>query len=377
MTRHAARVQAARRRRGAHRGRDPAVAGRRRRHGHGQPAAVRGGDGEGRGRAALAVRRHGHRAAVRGRHDGRRRHADHHHRRRRRGAAPARRRAPSRRCPAGPADEPAAGLIGGPAPGGRTAVLVGYGPRNTEARRRPRRTGTPSPRGRPRAAAPSLPEADYGSGSRPHPPLLATAPDADHQAGAPRRPGGRPRRPRRTPLREEAAPLAASHRTAAAGCARWPSRRCASTPRTSASTWPRCAGSGEGGVITRADVDAAAAGARRRHRSGHSSLQGAFGADELRRREQRIPIKGVRKHTAAAMVASAFTAPHVTEFLTVDVTRMMKLRARLAARPEFAGAQGQPAAVRRQGAAAGRASGTRWSTAPGTRRRRRSWSRTT
>ena len=33
---------------------------------------------------------------------------------------------------------------------------------------------------------------------------------------------------------------------------------------------------------------------------------------------------------AAAMVASAFTAPHVTEFLTVDVTRMMKLRQRLA-----------------------------------------------
>jgi 2-oxoisovalerate dehydrogenase E2 component (dihydrolipoyl transacylase) len=37
--------------------------------------------------------------------------------------------------------EPAAGLIGGSAPGGRTAVLVGYGPRNTEARRRPRRGG--------------------------------------------------------------------------------------------------------------------------------------------------------------------------------------------------------------------------------------------
>src|SRR5690242_9878494 len=32
-------------------------------------------------------------------------------------------------------EEPAAGLIGGPAPGGRTSVLVGYGPRNTEARR--------------------------------------------------------------------------------------------------------------------------------------------------------------------------------------------------------------------------------------------------
>jgi pyruvate dehydrogenase E2 component (dihydrolipoamide acetyltransferase) len=50
----------------------------------------------------------------------------------------------------------------------------------------------------------------------------------------------------------------------------------------------------------------------------------------------------VRKHTAAAMVASAFTAPHVTEFLTVDVSRMMKLRARLAARPELAGLKISP-----------------------------------
>jgi pyruvate dehydrogenase E2 component (dihydrolipoamide acetyltransferase) len=42
------------------------------------------------------------------------------------------------------------------------------------------------------------------------------------------------------------------------------------------------------------------------------------------------------------MVASAFTAPHVTEFLTVDVTRMLKLRSRLAARPEFAGVKVSP-----------------------------------
>jgi pyruvate dehydrogenase E2 component (dihydrolipoamide acetyltransferase) len=39
----------------------------------------------------------------------------------------------------------------------------------------------------------------------------------------------------------------------------------------------------------------------------------------------RVPIKGVRKATAAAMVASAFTAPHVTEWVQVDVTRTMKL----------------------------------------------------
>ena len=43
------------------------------------------------------------------------------------------------------------------------------------------------------------------------------------------------------------------------------------------------------------------------------------------RRETRVPIRGVRKHTAAAMVESAFTAPHVTVFHTVDVTATMEL----------------------------------------------------
>ncbi len=54
-------------------------------------------------------------------------------------------------------------------------------------------------------------------------------------------------------------------------------------------------------------------------------------------RETRTPIKGVRKYTAAAMVASAFTAPHVSEFLTVDVTPTMELLARLKASRAFAG----------------------------------------
>lgn len=52
--------------------------------------------------------------------------------------------------------------------------------------------------------------------------------------------------------------------------------------------------------------------------------------------EIRVPIRGVRKHTAAAMVSSAFTAPHVSEFVTFDITATMELRARLAARREFA-----------------------------------------
>ncbi len=79
----------------------------------------------------------------------------------------------------------------------------------------------------------------------------------------------------------------------------------------------------------------------------------------VRRRETRIPIKGVRKHTAAAMVASAFTAPHVTEFMTVDVTATMELRDRIAAPTGIPRREGVAAAVRRPGGPARRAAHAR------------------
>jgi 2-oxoisovalerate dehydrogenase E2 component (dihydrolipoyl transacylase) len=84
---------------------------------------------------------------------------------------------------------------------------------------------------------------------------------------------------------------------------------------------------GPHGTISRDDVRSAAEPA--------GADAPAEAADRASRRETRIPIKGVRKHTAAAMVASAFTAPHVTEFVTVDVSATMALRDRVAARPEF------------------------------------------
>lgn len=59
-------------------------------------------------------------------------------------------------------------------------------------------------------------------------------------------------------------------------------------------------------------------------------------------RERRVPVKGVRKATAQAMVNSAFTAPHVTEFITVDVTRTMKLVDELKQDPELAGLRINP-----------------------------------
>ncbi|VXC64698.1 Dihydrolipoyllysine-residue acetyltransferase component of pyruvate dehydrogenase complex [Arthrobacter sp. 9AX] len=96
-------------------------------------------------------------------------------------------------------------------------------------------------------------------------------------------------------------------------------------------------GTGPQGLITREDVQhfveeqSVSAGPREQ-----ATLSPA-GTPSPGERETRTPIKGVRKFTAAAMVESAFTAPHVTEFLTVDVTPAMELLARLKGSREFSG----------------------------------------
>ncbi|MFT7711434.1 dihydrolipoamide acetyltransferase family protein [Clavibacter tessellarius] len=59
-------------------------------------------------------------------------------------------------------------------------------------------------------------------------------------------------------------------------------------------------------------------------------------------REDRIPVKGVRKVIAAAMVQSAFQAPHVSLFVDVDATRTMEFVKRLKASPDFAGVKVSP-----------------------------------
>jgi pyruvate dehydrogenase E2 component (dihydrolipoamide acetyltransferase) len=63
----------------------------------------------------------------------------------------------------------------------------------------------------------------------------------------------------------------------------------------------------------------------------------ASGAVSPDGRRTRVPVKSVRKRTAEAMVTSAFTAPHVTVFHTVDVTKTMRLVASLKEDRDFAG----------------------------------------
>ncbi|MFF4318441.1 dihydrolipoamide acetyltransferase family protein [Streptomyces sp. NPDC001568] len=110
---------------------------------------------------------------------------------------------------------------------------------------------------------------------------------------------------------------------------------------------------GQGGVVTREDVHAAAAAAITPQVVAPAPVAAPAAqaaavapavavAVDASARETRIPVKGVRKVTAQAMVGSAFTAPHVTEFITLDVTRTMKLVTELKADPDLAGLRINP-----------------------------------
>ncbi|MCU1583986.1 MAG: dihydrolipoamide acetyltransferase component of pyruvate dehydrogenase complex [Microbacteriaceae bacterium] len=184
----------------------------------------------------------------------------------------------------------------------RNSVLVGYGP--------PIETGN-----RPRRKTRRLPERAPVSGTVPDPeaesvPVSGTVPDPGAESVPVRPPAeAAPERPRSTPpVRKLAQDLGVELR--------------------------ELVGSGEDGSITRDDVRAAASAIA----APQAAARQLGGADRSAgRRETRVPIRGVRKHTAAAMVSSAFTAPHVTVFLTVDVTPTVELLERLRSARAFAG----------------------------------------
>ncbi|MFI7616257.1 dihydrolipoamide acetyltransferase family protein [Nonomuraea terrae] len=181
------------------------------------------------------------------------------------------------------------GTHGSPAPKEeRQSVLVGYGVKTGATRRRPRKE--PPSRGIPAnpVANPSRVEVDGPPSAAPAaqgPPPAAPAP---------------PRRP--------------------AVLAKPPVRKLAKDLGVDLS---EVSGTGPEGSITREDVHAAA-----------TAPQPV--ATRPQEGEERIPVKGVRKMTAQAMVASAFTAPHVSTWLQVDMTGTMEAVRRLRALPDFA-----------------------------------------
>jgi 2-oxoisovalerate dehydrogenase E2 component (dihydrolipoyl transacylase) len=193
------------------------------------------------------------------------------------------------------------GLIGGPAPGGRTSVLVGYGPRTTEAKRRPRKSAAGS-------VSSSTVRQDVNAAFSTGP---TQAPEVSADEADPATPAVPAAKAATRPVRALAKP---------------PVRKLAKDLGVDINTIEP---SGPGGVVTRADVEAVANGA------ALAPAVGAPSAVPASAQETRIPVKGVRKMTAQAMVSSAFTAPHVTEWVTIDVSRTMRLVKRLKLDPEF------------------------------------------
>ncbi|UTX53173.1 dihydrolipoamide acetyltransferase family protein [Leucobacter aridicollis] len=93
-------------------------------------------------------------------------------------------------------------------------------------------------------------------------------------------------------------------------------------------------GTGIGGEILRDDVV--------RHGSQASLFRNLSTPEVPAVREERIPLKGMRKQIAKAMVTSAFEAPHVGVFTDVDATRTMEFVRRLKTSTDFAGIKVSP-----------------------------------
>jgi 2-oxoisovalerate dehydrogenase E2 component (dihydrolipoyl transacylase) len=247
--------------------------------------------------------------------------------------------------PAEGAVEP--GLHGSPAPKEheeRQAVLVGYGVKPGATVRRPRKpsAGKAASSGRPAAGTSPSPSASSASSV----PAASSAPAAPAtSADAPAPAASASSATSAVPV-VRAVPAAADEGaddggTAAdtgsglAVLAKPPVRKLA---RDLGIDLSRVPGTGPGGSITRDDVQSAARDedAAGTAAAGEPATAAApFAGVTAVAREERIPIRGVRKHTAAAMVGSAFSAPHVTEFLQIDITETMAATARLRTLPEF------------------------------------------
>ncbi|WP_405839758.1 2-oxo acid dehydrogenase subunit E2 [Streptomyces platensis] len=200
-------------------------------------------------------------------------------------------------------------------PQGRQAVLVGYGaaPSSTKRRARKPQPGVPA---QPEPVSAAL-QAELNARTAPAP-VAPVAPVANGtSAGSAGRPLAKP------PVRKLAKDLGIDLATIVP--------------------------SGPDGIITREDVHAAASSAAAPAAPAavpapvaEAVAPAETGVVNAAARERRVPVKGVRKATAQAMVASAFTAPHVTEFITVDVTRTMKLVQELKQDPDMAGLRVNP-----------------------------------
>jgi len=199
-------------------------------------------------------------------------------------------------APATAAPPPAEAPPAEEGPPGRQAVLVGYGVKASSTTRRARKVAAGRPE---KAEVPTTPEV-----------------------------------PVESPIAAE--PALAAEPAVVRALAKPPVRRLA---KDLGINLAELTGSGPDGTITRDDVHRAAGGTTLRSEKEvveNGARTASLAVVPSPAGEERIPVRGVRKHMAAAMVSSAFTAPHVTEFLQVDVTETMAAVRRVRDLPEYA-----------------------------------------
>jgi len=174
-------------------------------------------------------------------------------------------------------------------------------------------------------------------------------------------PGERPQVRRRRATGSAAAPAAAAPAAAASAAAAPAAAPAPVAPATRPMATPpvrkyakdrgidlaELEGTGKDGRVTREDVDRALTSPEPEPEFEPLDAPAAAAVARVSRDrvERAIPVTGTRKRIAAAMVASKFSIPHVTEFLTVDATNLMALRARLKALPAAADVRVTPLAI--------------------------------
>lgn len=246
----------------------------------------------------------------------------------------------------------------GSAPGstGRTSVLVGYGPEaETVSRRRRGRPGAPgnTPTRSAAAEGPDTALPETGDAGPHEAGESAGVPGGDRAepatTGPEARPGGTgvPTDPRGAVgnTRTGSAPLSDAPASAGRAAATPGARKLAR--ELGVDLW-YIAGSGPDGAVTVADVRSAVPVSQPPARGGAPAPEPPPHPDTgqlSREREERTPISGIRKRTAAAMIASARTIPQASTSTTVDVTASMELLDHLRTTTSFAGLTLTPLAL--------------------------------
>lgn len=238
--------------------------------------------------------------------------------------------------PPAPPAVPAAAPAGNDSP--PSSSLTGSGPKADAVTRRPRRAGVPAPAQNPQTA-PAAPEAVPAA---PEPASPAASGGTAATRASETQASKTPQPARQDPRTQAVATAGAAvqdrlNQLLQRVLAKPPVRKAAKDLGINLADVPA---TGAGGEVTKQDLISYQAQRESEQDSADTFWSPASKPQE--RRIERIPVKGVRKATAKAMVDSAFTAPHVSIFVDVDASRTMEFVKRLKVSRDFEGIKVSP-----------------------------------